>query len=172
MWNKFRRIDRSELHLLQYRRRLFDQLIEETDPEKEKSIQCKLDKIANKIVLVKKRIDIMLFELNLSDLETDLHYAKFNKYLNDSYLLHHIIKKDCKVTHISKTKIQQLEKEDCCICLSNHKIKDIVSGSCGHTYGKCCFEQIIKTKFDAREDELKCPLCRSEVTKLTIYRKK
>ena len=68
---------------------------------------------------------------------------------------------------ITKGKKRRLENETCSICLENHCINDVVTTSCGHHFGKSCFEQIIE-KCSQKNIPITCPLCRND--KIEYYR--
>lgn len=156
-------------HLYRYHSSLFDEWIHTHDPMMEKKLQLKMDKIANKMVLVKKSNEVLQFQLDIYDCYTDIHVVGINTYMSKIMSLYRI-QKHCKIQQMTKTKIQQLQREDCCICLNQHKLTDITTTCCGHTFGKSCFERIIRKT--SSSETLSCPLCRSSISSFTVYRKK
>jgi len=174
LWHNLIRVRNADFHLFQYKYSLYDIWVDETDQEKARELQVKMDKITNKMFVMKRRAELMRFEHDVAECITNIHHNIRTKFSKKLKMLHHIKPENtsnCKIVHITKMKIQQLEKEDCCICLEPHKLKEIVTSSCGHTYGKTCFEHIVKKRLNSDKEPI-CPLCRSEVSKFAIYRKR
>jgi len=75
----------------------------------------------------------------------------------------------CRVIHLTKKKARQLETNECAICMDPHRAKDMATTSCGHSFGKTCFDELIE-KTCRINKTLCCPLCRNEQMQMTIYR--
>ena len=69
---------------------------------------------------------------------------------------------------ISKLQKRQLEREICSICCSEHNIKQLVTTNCGHTFGKCCFSNLLDYNYD-NNIEIVCPCCRNDKIELIRY---
>ena len=75
-----------------------------------------------------------------------------------------------KQTRVLKKSLMEKPIEDCCgICLESHLKKDTVQTSCGHCFGKECYEKMLIL---ANNDPHKniCPMCRTKAPKLTYWR--
>jgi hypothetical protein len=182
---KYEKLDRDinkQYHLASAKNKMFDEICDmlenwstsEELHERNKEVaekRKKWDRLWNLIEKNERNVDILKFELQLNDYVEDIHHAEYNKYMNKMDTIHHLTKKNCKVVCVKLCEIQQLEKEDCCICLTPHTWRDVVTTSCGHRFGKSCMEKLIEEKH-AKECEIVCPLCRNNEVKFTIYCKK
>lgn len=57
--------------------------------------------------------------------------------------------------------------DECGICMDKHQLRDALHTSCGHCFGRKCYEQMLHTNADAP-----CPLCRQAKPLLTIYKER
>lgn len=57
--------------------------------------------------------------------------------------------------------------DECGICMDKHQLRDALHTSCGHCFGRKCYEQMLHTNADAP-----CPLCRHAKPLLTIYKER
>ena len=57
--------------------------------------------------------------------------------------------------------------DECGICMEKHILRDALHTSCGHCFGRKCYEQMLHTNTDAP-----CPLCRQAKPLLTIYKER
>ena len=179
---KLKRDTNKQYHLTKCRTKLFDEMC---DMLENWTTSEELDDINKEVAEKKKKWDrlwslteknernmrLLEFELQLNDYVEDIHHAEYNKYMKKMDTIHHLTKKNCQVVYAKPCEIQQLEKEDCCICLTPHTWKDVVTTSCGHRFGKSCMEKLIEKKH-AKECEITCPLCRNDEVKFMIYRKR
>jgi len=79
-----------------------------------------------------------------------------------------ITKNNSKYKKITKIEKRRLERETCAICFEEHDIKQIVTTSCGHVFGKRCISQILEHNYD-NDIDFKCPCCRNDKVELTRY---
>ena len=74
---------------------------------------------------------------------------------------------------IHKTINQERQDESICdgcpICYEDHKMVESVLTPCGHYFGLQCINESIKKNLSKKEEVL-CPLCRSHLHKLVVYR--
>lgn len=134
-------------------------------------IKREMDKLWQTILKTKREWQDLEFQIVVNDHILDIHDKMYNKALDKMKKVCNIIKKKCCVRNITKSKMIKLENEECCICLEKHKIKDIMTTSCGHIFGKSCFEKILRNRY-YKDLEMVCPLCRSLAVDVTIYRRK
>lgn len=154
-------------HLFPYSMSLFDKWTETDDPD----IKNQMVRIYNIMSKRKREMMMLEYEMHILDEIDEIHLRGYNKYNDKIESLHTIRVENSKIRRISKAKMEQLEKEPCCICIELHKMKNIVSTCCGHIFGKSCFETLIKKQFQ-KESEIVCPLCRNPDLKYTLYRRK
>ena len=110
----------------------------------------------------KNEVEMAVLYCQQIDIYSKINY--FGKKMNNVYK----ITADNSVRRkVTKNKKRTMEREMCSICLENHSIKDVVTTSCGHHFGKSCFEQIIE-KCSRNCTQLSCPLCRN--TEMGYYR--
>ena len=165
---KLKRDTNKYYHLNSYRHLLYDKWLDMEDDSPEKPlIQKKLHDIGHLMARTKRNYKLLEFELDVNSYIEDIHQVAYNKYHDELEKTHFLTKKKCRITKVRKNKIQQLENEDCCICLSPHKIKDIVTTSCGHSFGKSCAESMLCKN----NCNITCPLCRNTDIEFTIYRR-
>jgi hypothetical protein len=112
-------------------------------------------------------------EFELSRSEWEIHADKRREYGKKMYYLagfigNVLVENNSKLVKITKTKEKKLEKEICGICCDNHKIKNIVTTCCGHTFGKCCFEKLLNYNLD-NDVEISCPMCRKSNIEIIRY---
>ena len=167
---KQRRNVNKYYHLSSYHSKLWNEWFDMEDDSPEKPIiKRKLDKIGHLMAKTMRENELLSFDAHINQCITDIHFKGFNKYLDKLQKLHFLTKKRCHIVKLPRCKIQQLEKEDCCICLSPHKIKDIVTTSCSHSFGKSCAENLLdKNYYDGCD--ITCPMCRNPDMTFTLYR--
>jgi hypothetical protein len=170
----YRKKSNAFYHLHTYRHTLYMQYYESdfafNHPEMV-ALNKKIAKVSNILYKVKREEELLRLELDILEYNTKVYslgYNKANKKISNFLLLN---KKNSKITHLTKTKGKILEEQMCPICLDNHKITDIVTTSCGHTFGKKCFEKMMQMNRE-KEQNICCPLCRNTNLEFTIYRKK
>jgi hypothetical protein len=86
-------------------------------------------------------------------------------------LFYAIVKFNSKLKRVCKTEKTTLENEMCGICCDTHAITDLITTSCNHHFGICCFGQMLEHltySFDYSR-RVNCPLCRNEKITLTRY---
>ena len=134
-------------------------------------IKRDMDKLWQIVLRLEKEWKVLEFQLNIYHHISDINLKRCDELSDKMDKAHNITKKKCCVRNVTKSKMRKLEIEECCICLEQHKIKDILTTSCGHTFGKSCFEKILRDR-DNNYLEMICPLCRSLGLDVTIYRRK
>jgi hypothetical protein len=134
------------------------------------------DKLCLLLISAEKKLDRLKFELEILDANSDYYIKLIHYYDNKSTIMdqtHIITPTNHAVKRISRTKRRQLENELCSICLDTHSYRDIVRTSCGHIFGKCCFQNHLKAlnKRNSGGDELMtcCPMCRSTKLSMTLF---
>jgi hypothetical protein len=87
-----------------------------------------------------------------------------------------ITKNNSIIYNINNKEKNKLEKHICPICISTHKYKDLIKTSCGHIYGKKCFEELIQSTGENYEFYLfdkihiiSCPMCRNDKLNTHIF---
>ena len=78
-----------------------------------------------------------------------------------------IKKMEKKINNIGKSFIEEniskkiliRKKTDCCLCLDHCKHRILTN--CGHEFGKLCFAKFLDSKYQKKEHNIVCPLCRS-----------
>jgi hypothetical protein len=114
--------------------------------------------------MLKEKHEVEMAVLYGKQIELHKKIEYYKKKLNNIYK----INADNSIRRkITKSKKRQLERETCSVCLENHCIKDMVTTSCGHHFGKSCFEEIIKNS-SYKQTCVSCPLCRN--SKVQYYR--
>uniref|UniRef100_A0A6C0ESV6 RING-type domain-containing protein n=1 Tax=viral metagenome TaxID=1070528 RepID=A0A6C0ESV6_9ZZZZ len=111
----------------------------------------------------KYEIEIAELEIRANDIDKNMQ-----KLWDKMESIFKITKQNSKLTKITKLQKRQLERETCSICYEQHNIKQLVTTNCGHTFGKCCFSQLIDYTFDNCTD-IVCPCCRNDKIELTRY---
>lgn len=154
---------------------MFD--MEDKTSEKFRNIQ----RLMNKLYMIQKSLekditqtefDKTIIEANIAYYE-ELYISYSRRHEHASYI---ITPKNHTVRRLSKTACRTLEKETCSICLDTHGHKDIVKTSCGHIFGKSCFQQHLKAinPSDHEDAPLRtcCPMCRTTNLSMTLFAKK
>lgn len=76
---------------------------------------------------------------------------------------------------IIKSLPQEIQHETICdgcpICYEEHTKVESVLTPCGHYFGRQCINESIKKNI-SRKEEVICPLCRTHLHKLVVYRAK
>lgn len=65
-----------------------------------------------------------------------------------------------------KTKLEENLEKECSVCLDVPQYKNAVCTPCNHFYCKGCWAKWVKNK--SQEDK-RCPMCRTQVTHLTVF---
>jgi hypothetical protein len=123
-----------------------------------------------------KHYEKLIKEIELLRIPTDWkkhrdkrpEYSKKFDYCFAGFIVNIFLKNNSKLVKITKTKEKKLEKEICGICCDNHKIKNIVTTCCGHTFGKCCFEKLLNYNWE-NVVEISCPMCRKSNIEIIRY---
>ena len=117
-------------------------------------------------LIIKNEIENAIAELEIEELEKECEnmWKKMESILT-------INRDNTTFKKISKQEMRRLERETCAICYEEHNISQIITiGSCGHSFGKKCFTNIINHSYD-HYCEIKCPCCRNEKIDMIRYRK-
>ena len=70
---------------------------------------------------------------------------------------------EARITRDLRTNIKSTREDTCCVCLS--KPSNVLFTNCGHL---CICEECNNNLNDTAEDNIKCPMCRTEVTQKRI----
>ena len=110
------------------------------------------------------------FEVEIAVLEIKRHDIdnKRRKIWDEMEGLFKITKQNSHLKKVSKLEKRRLEREICSICYESHSIKQLVTTSCGHTFGKCCLSRMIEHNYE-NGAQIMCPYCRNEHFKLTRH---
>jgi hypothetical protein len=111
-------------------------------------------------------------EYNAYNKRKEAYLSKLGKLKKKkATLFYAIVKFNSKLKRVCKTEKTVLENEMCGICCDTHAITDIITTSCNHHFGLCCFGQLLKHITYAYDNSRKvhCPLCRNEEITLTRY---
>jgi hypothetical protein len=128
-----------------------------------------------KLHSAKKKLDQLCFALDILDANSDHYINLIHKFDRESTIeenTHILTPKNHMVNRISRAKRKSLENEMCSICLDTHHYKYIVRTSCGHIFGKCCFQSHLKAinkKNDTYDLITCCPMCRSTELSITLF---
>ena len=143
--------------------------------EEYKKNQKLLDKLYRLMYAMQSKLKLILFEYYLLEVEADYYLNIINKYYSECEKEDQIFSltpKTQPVKRITKTKRRELERETCAICLDIHGYKDIVKTSCGHVFGKTCFQQHLMTINKHNHSNVLrtgCPMCRRTDLALTLF---
>ena len=117
-------------------------------------------------LLLKHEVEVAMIEIEMAKIEESA-----SKLWQTMQSLLKINRKNSTYRKIPKRKIRELERETCAICYEQHNISQIVTiGSCGHSFGKPCFTNIIEHSYDEGK-EITCPCCRNHQIDMIRYRK-
>ena len=121
--------------------------------------KCKIDwnlYIENNNLSSKFGVDLIILELKIKELELKLRKVK------------NAMKLICKLSLVGTFRFKKistknkifLNKETCSICFETHKVNNLLTTSCNHHFGECCFGKYVEHKLESNR-AIKCPLCRS-----------
>ena len=129
-------------------------------------IKEKMDNLYNKYYALQKSNKILKYEADILLEISEYYLDKWNKVMKKK-------NKDTKSSKrsITKTKRKQFESEVCSICLDTHTYKNVIQLNCSHVFGKVCFQKLMVVQ-KKRHVVMKCPLCRTEPTKYTLFKMK
>lgn len=152
---------------------------EETNLKRKIKLKRKISLLEKKEYKIEKQMDLLLFEDDIHSfykVEFDHFFENLKTKSKDVYQNYFH-----KTKYISKSKIKQLENEECCICLETHKAHDLTTTCCDHTFGKSCFNTLVLKQqeklYNENEDDdeyeeytTSCPLCRKNYLQFTFYK--
>jgi hypothetical protein len=160
-------------HLHSYRSKLYDEYYEsekDYDHPDMVSLNKKISKISSIMQKTKKEYKLLDFELKMLEHISEEYESEYDNSLEKLIRFFSLTKKNCNQRCLTKKKCKLIEKEDCPICLDNHKFNNIIKTSCGHIFGKNCFEKLLENNY-YKELPICCPLCRETDLTFVIYRK-
>jgi hypothetical protein len=111
----------------------------------------------------KFELEIALLTIKKEELDNTM-----TKLWDEMEGLFKITKQKSKLKKISQLQKRQLERVTCCICYESHTVKQLVTTSCGHTFGKCCLSKMFEYNYDNYIENV-CPCCRNNNIELTRY---
>jgi hypothetical protein len=134
-----------------------------------------LDKLYRVMYEIQSKLKIIMFEYDLLEIESNYYLKIINDY-NSTYekedQIWSLTPNTQPVKRITKTKRRELEMETCAICLDIHGYKDIVKTSCGHVFGKTCFQNHLRTLNKHNHSNVLrtgCPMCRRTDLAFTLF---
>ena len=128
-------------------------------------IKEKMDNLYNKYYALQKSNKILKYEADILWEISEYYLDKWNKVMKKK-------KKDTSLKKtITKTKRKQIESEVCSICLDTHSYKNVIQLNCSHVFGKVCFQKLLVVQ-KRKHFVIKCPLCRTEPTKYSLFKMK
>jgi hypothetical protein len=128
-------------------------------------IKKKMDNLYNKYYALQKSNKILKYEADILWEISKYYLDKWNKVMKKK-------KKDTSLKKtITKTKRKQIESEVCSICLDTHSYKNVIQLNCSHVFGKVCFQKLLVVQ-KRKHFVMKCPLCRTEPTKYSLFKMK
>jgi hypothetical protein len=161
---------KRDTNRLEHLHRYYDRLnakCRELGEAEESKIKQKMSVVKGMIERTNRSNELLKFQLDLIWVDIDYHCLHYNNYLKK--IGRSLMITGEKVSRITKAKARHMECEDCCLCLSSHKLKNIVTTNCKHTFGKSCFEKYIDKQYQ-NQNNIVCPLCRNSDLTFTIYR--
>ena len=122
-------------------------------------------------IMYEKEKSMKLLDLEVTILSDYLdHYLSIaNRHMKTSVRsrTNFFTKKFYSVKQITKAKRQQVEKEICAICCQTHLYKDLIETTCGHVFGKPCYQQYIESNKAGNIGC--CPMCRTKDYDFLVY---
>jgi hypothetical protein len=140
-------------------------------------IKEKMDDLYNKHHALEKPNKILKYEVDIL-WEISQYYLdkwnkimKYNPEIKDFEELYFTKKNTPLKKTITKTKRKQIESEVCSICLDTHTYKNVIQLNCSHVFGKNCFQKLSVVR-KRKHFVVKCPLCRTECEKYSLFKMK
>lgn len=140
-------------------------------------IKEKMDDLYNKHHALEKPNKILKYQVDIYWELTQYYLDKWNKIMKynpeikDFEELYFTKKNTPLKKTITKTKKKQIESEVCSICLDAHTYKSVIQLNCTHIFGKSCFQKLSVVR-KRKHFVVKCPLCRTECTKYSLFKLK
>ena len=110
---------------------------------------------------------------------SEQHNRRMNDYWSEQQIRHineHYQRqqrsKPIKENVLAKEELNAPMAEECVICLDKHIMKDSVTTSCGHHFGKDCFQRWNATCSANAHVVFHCPNCRTKNPKINGYCKR
>jgi hypothetical protein len=149
----------------------FDLLEHANDFAEISKLERQIAKIGYLAAIAEKDYKSQDFDMLLFEDEHDFCDRIHRKASTKIDKLCYLTKKNCSVRKVSCSRQKSLENTECCICMENHTINDLMTTCCGHTFGKSCFETVLRKKHNG-DNDVTCPLCRNSNISVVIYKKK
>jgi hypothetical protein len=125
-----------------------------------------------KSILIRKFLNSSMFlEISQYYLDKWNKVMKYDPKTRDFEELYFTKKNTPLKKTITKTKKKQIESEVCSICLDAHTYKNVIQINCSHVFGKSCFQKLSVVR-KRKHFVVKCPLCRTECTKYSLFKLK
>jgi hypothetical protein len=111
----------------------------------------------------KYEVEIALLDIQKNDID-----KKMKTIWDQMEGLFKITNQNSQLKKITKLQKRQLEREMCSICYDNHSITELVTTTCGHSFGKCCLSKWMEYNYENVLDTT-CPYCRNTKFDLVRY---
>ena len=139
-------------------------------------IKEKMDDLYNKHHALEKPNKILRYQVDIYWEISQYYLDKWNKIMKYNpkikyFYEFYFTKKDTPLKTITKTKRKHIESEVCSICLDPHTYKSVIQLNCSHIFGKACFQKLSVVR-KRKYFVVKCPLCRTECTKYSLFKLK
>ena len=137
-------------------------------------IKEKMDDLYNKHHALEKPNKILKYEVDIIWEISQYYLDKWNKIMKYNpkikyFYEFYFTKKDTPLKTITKTKRKHLESEACSICLETHTYKNTMQLNCSHIFGKGCIRKLLQ-KAEEKDIAPKCPLCRTNCEKYSLFK--
>jgi len=172
-FGQYKKIQNKYYHLHSYRSELYtkyyESVLDFAHPDMV-VLNKKIGKISHLIHNAYRDSQLLKFEMEILEYNSDIYCLGYNKTHEKISTMLLVNKNNSKTRYLTKAKSRWLEEQDCSICMDKHKITDIITTSCGHSFGKTCFEKLMHIQ-SKKNCAICCPLCRTCNLDFIMYRK-